>query len=113
MNMLNVMPNMAYSACLNREFLQSEKALEQEEKHFHKDLEQLVNKHYPNEAAGYKPLGFDQRDEDEEEEEEDEEEDDEEEEDIDMANSDEREEFDDYAEELETSDVEGVAAAPL
>ena len=62
-----------------------------EEKHYHKELEALINRTYPQHtelnAAGYKPLGFDQRDEDEEEEEEDEEEedDDEEEEDIDMA----------------------------
>ena len=109
MNILNVMPNMAYAACLNRDFLDTEKALELEEKHFHKELEHLVNRQHQPEG-GYKPLGFDQRDEDEEEEEDDdEEEDDEEEEDVDMANSDGREEFDDYAEELETSDVEHQA----
>ena len=123
MMMLNLLPNLAYSACLTREFIDTEKALDLEEKHFHKDLEQIIARNYPHDT-GYKPLGFDQREEDEEEEEEDEEEDDdededdEEEEDIDMAagannnrggtgpNSDEggRDEFDDYAEELEASD---------
>jgi hypothetical protein len=44
----------------------------------------------------YKPLGFDQRDEEEEEEEED---------DMEMGDGSERE-FDDYAEELETSDID-------
>lgn len=58
---LNVMPNMAYSACLTREWStvpDSEKALELEEKHFHKELEHIINRHYPNDV-GYKPLGFD------------------------------------------------------
>ena len=49
---------------------------------------------YPVDAI-YKPLGFDQRDEEEEEDEEEE---------MDMGNSD--REFDDYAEELETSDID-------
>ena len=131
MMMLNLMPNLAYSACLTREFLDSDKALELEEKHFHKDLEQIIARHYPHDT-GYKPLGFDQREEDEEDEEEDEEEedddedeDDDEEEDIDMGggagagngggNSVEggRDEFDDYAEELEASDIEGGAGGHL
>ncbi len=50
---------------------------------------------FPSADKDYKPLGFDQKDEEEEEEEE---------EDMDMGASD--REFDDYAEELETSDLE-------
>ena len=87
----NVLPNIAYSMCINHDFIDSEKALEMEEKAYQKEFEALVY----NSAQVYKPLGFDQRDEEEEEEEE---------EDIEMGNSD--REFDDYAEELETSDIE-------
>eukprot|EP00347_Sterkiella_histriomuscorum_P013057 403366182 len=86
---INILPNIAYSMCINKEFLDSEKALEQEEKNFQKEFEMMV---YPQDQV-YKPLGFDQRDEEEEEEEE---------EDMDMGNSD--REFDDYAEELEGSE---------
>jgi hypothetical protein len=88
---MNVMPNIAYSMCINKQFQDNELALELEEKAFQREFEQMV---YPTEQV-YKPLGFDQRDEEEEEEEE---------EDIDMGNSD--REFDDYAEELETSDLD-------
>ena len=124
---MNLMPNMAYSACLTRDFLDTEKALELEEKHYIKELETIITRHYPHDS-GYKPLGFDQRDEEEEDEEDEEEEEDDEEEedneddeeeDIDMGdNSDNgaglprgsggipRDEFDEYAEELETSDIE-------
>ena len=88
---LNILPNIAYSMCINKEFYDSEKALEIEEKNYQREFEQMV---YPSDQV-YKPLGFDQRDEEEEEEEE---------EDIDMGNSD--REFDDYAEELEGSDTD-------
>ncbi len=123
-----MLPNLSYSACLMRDFLDTEKALELEEKHYIKELETIITRHYPHDS-GYKPLGFDQRDEEEEDEEDEEEEDDDdeeeddneddEEEDIDMAaNSDNgvggglpgglpvRDEFEEYAEELETSDVD-------
>lgn len=88
---LNVLPNISYSMCLNKEFLDTEKATELEEKNFQREFEYLV---YPSDQL-YRPLGFDQRDEDDE---------DEDEEDMDMGNSD--REFDDYAEELETSDLD-------
>ena len=88
---ITILPNIAYSMCINKEYLDSEKALDFEEKLFQKEFEAMV---YPSDSI-YKPLGFDQRDEEEEEEEE---------EDIDMGNSD--REFDDYAEELETSDID-------
>lgn len=88
---LNIYPSIAYSMCINHEYFDSEKALELEEKLFQKDFEIQVY----NSEQTFKPLGFDQRDEEEEEEEE---------EDIDMGNSD--REFDDYAEELEASDID-------
>ena len=124
---MNMLPNISYSACLMRDFLDTEKALELEEKHYIKELETIITRHYPHDS-GYKPLGFDQRDEEEEDEEDEEEEDDDdeeeddnddEEEDIDMAgNSDNggesyggsngagRDVFHEDPEELETSDVD-------
>ena len=89
---INVLPNLAYSMCINKDFYDTEKALEMEEKLYQKEFESLI---FQAENS-YKPLGFDQRDEEEEEEEED---------DIEMGDGSERE-FDDYAEELETSDLD-------
>ena len=98
--------------------LEEQNRLEQEEKQFQKQFEHLVHCSADN-AGGqallgyngmanphanvlngmvntYRPLGLEMRDEEEEEEEED---------DMEMGDNSDRE-FDDYAEELETSDIE-------
>jgi len=42
---LNILPNIAYSMCINKEFYDSEKALEIEEKNYQREFEQMV---YPS-----------------------------------------------------------------
>lgn len=39
---MNILPNIAYSMCINKEFLDTEKALEIEEKNFQREFELLV-----------------------------------------------------------------------
>lgn len=53
---LNLLPNIAYSMCINKEFLDNERAIEQEEKAFQREIDLIV---MPPEMLNYRPLGFD------------------------------------------------------